>query len=201
MAWSNSQAGPENAEPQLFGSAAGPPCGGAGVDLPRRPPPVPVPLGVVLRGPGLHEPGVLVRGVVDHQVHDQLHAAGVQPVRQFPQLLERAEDRVHVAVVADVVAVVVLRGGVDRGEPDDVDAQPVQVVQLADDAAQVADAVAVGIGKAARIDLIDDGALEPVAGRSLNGFFSGLFYRHGDSSAGPAGIGGSADADSPTSDY
>ncbi len=199
MAWSNSQAGPENAEPQLFGAAPGPRRSGAvSGRLARRPPPVPVPLGVVLRGARLHEPGMLVRGVVDHQVHDQLHAPGVQPVRQLPQLLERAEDRVHVAVVADVVAVVVLRGRVDRGQPDDVDAEPVQVVELADDAAQVPDAVPVRVGEAARIDLVDDGAPEPIAGRNLNGFFSRLFYRHGDSSAGPAA---STGADSPTSDY
>ncbi|CAH0322719.1 hypothetical protein SRABI128_04971 [Microbacterium sp. Bi128] len=162
------------------------PRGGAGVDVPRRPPPVPVALRVLLRGPGFHEPRVLVRGVVDHQVHHQLHAARVQPVGQFPELLEGTEQRVHVPVVADVIAVVVLRGGVDRGEPDDVDPQPLAVVQHADDAAEVADAVAVGVGKAARIDLIDDGALEPVAGSRLGCFRGGFFDRHGDSSAGPA---------------
>ena len=73
-----------------------------------------------------------------------------------------AEHRVDVLVVGDVVAVVVLRRAVDRGEPDDVDAQRGEVVEPADDAAQVADAVAVGVGERARVDLVDDGAAPPL---------------------------------------
>ena len=111
---------------------------GAGVT-----PPVPVPLGVVAAGPRLREPRVLVGGVVHHQVHDQLHAAGVQLGDELVQVGQRAEQRVDVLVVADVVAVVVHRRGVDRGHPHDVDAQPVQVVQVAEHAAQIAHAVPV----------------------------------------------------------
>ena len=52
---------------------------------------------------------------------------------------ERAEQRVDVLVVGDVVAVVVLRRAVDRREPDDVDAEGGEVVDVLDDPAQVAD--------------------------------------------------------------
>ena len=110
------------------------------------------------------EPRVLVGGVVHHQVHDQLHAAGVQLRDQLVQVGQRAEQRVDVLVVADVVAVVVHRRAVDRGHPHDVDAQPVQVVQVAEHAAQVADAVPVGVGEAPRVHLVDDPAA-PVGGR------------------------------------
>ena len=40
---------------------------------------------------------------------------------------ERAEERVDVAVVGDVVAGVALRRGVERREPDRVDAELLQV--------------------------------------------------------------------------
>ncbi len=124
--------------------------------LTSRAPPVPVPSGVVGRAAGLHEPRVLVGGVVDHQVHDEPDAACVETGDQLVQLLQRAEGRVDVAVVADVVAVVVLRRGVQRGQPEHVDAQVAQVVQPLQDAAQVTDAVAVGVREAPRVDLVDD---------------------------------------------
>jgi hypothetical protein len=130
--------------------------------LARRPPPVPVTLGVVARGPGLLEPRVRRAGVVDHEVHDQLHPALVQPGDQLVELLERPEQGVHVLVVADVVTVVGHRRPVDRAQPDDVDAQPLEVVEVVDDAAQVTDAVAVAVREAAGVDLVHHGRLPPV---------------------------------------
>ncbi len=74
---------------------------------------------------------------------------------------QRAERRVDAAVVADVVAVVVLRRRVDRREPHDVDAEALEVVEVPGDAHEVADAVTVGVGEAARVHLVHDGTLPP----------------------------------------
>jgi hypothetical protein len=52
---------------------------------------------------------MLVAGVVDHQVHHDLDAALVGLGQQQVELVEAAEHGVDVLVVADVVAVVVLR--------------------------------------------------------------------------------------------
>jgi hypothetical protein len=104
---------------------------------------------------------VLVRGVVDDEVHDQLHAALVERLEQPVQVGQAAEERVDVLVVADVVTVVVLGRRVDRGEPQHVDAQRHEVVEVGGDAVQVADAVAVGVGEAARVDLVDHRRLPP----------------------------------------
>jgi hypothetical protein len=127
----------------------------------RRAPPVPVALGRVERRARLDEPRVLVGAVVDDEVHDQLHPALVDGGEQRVEIRERAEDRVDVLVVGDVVAVVVLRRRVDRREPDDVDAERGEVVEMGGDPGQVADAVAVGVGEGARVDLVDDGGLPP----------------------------------------
>jgi hypothetical protein len=99
--------------------------------------------------------------VVDDEVHEQPHPAPVQRRDQFVELLERAEQRVDALVVADVVAVVGLRRGVDRREPQDVDPEVGQMVQALQDPAEVADAVAVGVLERARIDLVDDGSRPP----------------------------------------
>jgi hypothetical protein len=101
--------------------------------------------------------------VVDDQIHDELHAAGVRAGQQLVEGLEVAEEPVDLLVVADVVAVVVLRRLVDRRQPEHIDTQFGEVVQMVDDAAQVAHAVAVGVGEAPRVDLVDDRALPPLA--------------------------------------
>ena len=129
----------------------------------RRAPPVPVALGVVRRRPRLGEPRVRRAGVVDDEVHHQLHPARVQRRDQLVELLQRAEERVDVLVVGDVVAVVGHRRAVDRAQPDDVDAEQLEVVEVGQDAAEVTDPVAVAVGEAARVDLVDDGGLPPVA--------------------------------------
>ena len=117
-------------------------------------PPIPIRMRIVLVAGGL-EPGVLVGRVVDDQVHHDPQAALVRLGEQFVHVLEGAEQRVDVLVVGDVVAVVVLRGPVDRGQPQHVHAEVGEVVEAAGDALQVADAVAVGILEGTRVDLVD----------------------------------------------
>ena len=102
--------------------------------------------------------------MVDDQVHDEAHAPLVDTLQQAIKVGQRAEHRVDVVVVGDVVAVVRLRGGVDRREPQDIHAQGFQVVELGADALEVAEAISVGVFEGARVDLVDDCALPPLVG-------------------------------------
>ena len=86
---------------------------------------------------------------------------------QAVEVVERAEDRVDLVVVGHVVADVEAGRRVDRREPDRVDAERslgavVEIVQVLDDAGQVAHSIVVRIGERARIDLVHDSALPPV---------------------------------------
>ena len=63
--------------------------------------------------------------------------------------------------VGDVVAAVAQRRLVHRQQPDAVDAEPLQVVELLDQPAEVAGAVVVAVEEAADVDLVEDRALEP----------------------------------------
>ena len=63
--------------------------------------------------------------------------------------------------VGDVVAAVAQRRPVERQQPDAVDPQPLEVVELLGQAAEVARAVAVGVEEAADVDLVEHRALEP----------------------------------------
>ena len=104
---------------------------------------------------GFLEPSVGSGGMVGHQVHDDFHVPGMHLGDKPLHVLHGAELVHDVPVVGDVIAVVVVGALVAGAEPDGVHAQLLQIVQLACDAGQVADAVAVGIHEAAGVDLVD----------------------------------------------
>jgi len=60
-------------------------------------------------GAGVLEQRVLVAGVVQHDVDDHPDAAPVRLVEEHPEVVERADRRIDVGVVGDVVAAVAQR--------------------------------------------------------------------------------------------
>ena len=125
-------------------------------------PDVPVGLRVVPRLAALQEPAMLVAGVARHEVDQDPQAQAVGLLEHPVEVVERAEDRVDVAVVGDVVAIVLHRALEEGRDPDRVHAQRGHVVEPLNDAREVADAVAVGIAEAARVDLVDHRTPPPV---------------------------------------
>ena len=83
--------------------------------------------------------GRVVRDEVEEHAQPELVGAGDQRVG----VGERAEERVDVGVVGDVVAEVGHRRAVDRRQPDRVGAEVADVLEPIGDPAQVAEAVAV----------------------------------------------------------
>ena len=104
---------------------------------------------------------MLIRRVVGNVIEQHFQAAAMRVGQERIEIIEGAEDRIDVGVVADVVAEIRHRRWIDRRNPDGVHAEPLQIVELAPDAGEIADAIAVAVHKRARIDLIDDAALPP----------------------------------------
>ena len=125
------------------------------------------------------EPLVPVRRVVRHDVDDEADARGVHRRDHDVEVRERAELGVDVAVVVDVVPAVGEGRRVERREPHRVDPELHEVRDAARDAGEVADAVAVRVGEAARVDLVDGGLAPP-----------GRVAREHDGCLGRAGVGG-----------
>ena len=126
---------------------------------------------------------MLVAGVVHDEVDDHAHAALVRGVDELHEVGEVAELGQHGGVVGDVVAAVAQRRGEERRQPEAVDAEPLEVVQLGGEALEVADAVAVAVLEGADEDLVEDGPFEPVGiavlGRGvLEGVVDGLVDDH-----------------------
>ncbi len=107
------------------------------------------------------EPRVLVRGVVDHQLGNHPQAAVVGFGDKALGVGHGPVVRVHSLVLGNVIAVVAPRRRIERQQPDGVDAQLGDVVELGDQARKVADTVVVGVKERLDVDLIDDGVLVP----------------------------------------
>ena len=93
-------------------------------------PDVPVGLGVVGRRPGFDEPRMLVARVVHDQVGDHPYAAPVGVVEKGHQVVEGTQIGVDGEEVADVVAAVAHGRRVVGQEPQAVDPQPLEIVEL-----------------------------------------------------------------------
>jgi hypothetical protein len=101
------------------------------------------------------------RGVVHDHVDDHAHSALVGRLDEGAEVLDRPVVGIDPVEVGDVVAAVAKRRGVERQHPDAVDPEPLQVVELLLEAAEVAGAVVVAVEERARVDLVEDGRLEP----------------------------------------
>jgi hypothetical protein len=107
------------------------------------------------------EPGMLIRRVVDDQLGDH---PDIPPMclRQEPiEVVQRAVDGMDVLVIRDVIPVVPKRRRVEGKQPEDVDAESLQVIEFLGEAGEVADAVVVAVEEGAHVRLIDDGVFVP----------------------------------------
>jgi len=158
-------------------------------------PDVPVAFGR-LRVLRLDEPGMLRRGVVEHQVDDHADAALVGLVEQAPQVVVGAVLGVDGVIVGDVIAVVTGRGH-DGHQPETGDAQIagrggvaiVKIVQPRDQARQVADAVAIAVVIAAHEQLVKDSVVPP--GLAVGALCQRAILTHGRGRHGLAILSGS----------
>ena len=82
-------------------------------------------------GEGFLEPAMPVRGVVRNDVQDQAQAVLVRLRDQGLGIVEGAEQRIELPIVADVIARVDLGRGVPGIQPKRVDAQRGQIRQAA----------------------------------------------------------------------
>ena len=142
---------------------------GLGVAVGRVAPHVEIPrcrAGLRLAGP--LEPGMLVGGVVDDEFGDDPQPAPVRLVDEAAEVAHRAVGWVDRAVVGNVVTVVAQRRGIERHQPDRIDAERGDVIEPLHQPTEVAHSVIVGILESLDVHLVDDGVLVPVALRPVD---------------------------------
>ena len=113
-------------------------------------------------GQSLSEPFVLIGAVVDDQIHDDVHIPLFRLVQQLVKLLHGAELPGNAVIVGDVIALIGKGRGIDGRQPENVNAQAFQIIQLGQNSCQIADAVTVGVEKALGINLIGNLVVPPL---------------------------------------
>ena len=124
-------------------------------------PHIPVGFRIVARGAAFDEPVMRVGRVRINLVDQQFEAERMRARDQRVEIRQRAENRIDIAIIGDVVAEILHRRSEEGRNPDRIDAELGDMVEPAGNAGQIADPVAVRIHEAARIDLVDRRAAPP----------------------------------------
>src|SRR6266850_3657194 len=82
---------------------------------------------------------MLVGSMIGDIIEQELHAARMNIGEQGIEVCQRAEDRIDVGIIADVVTEIRHRRRINRRDPDGVDAEPLKIIEPAPYAAEIAD--------------------------------------------------------------
>src|SRR5438105_15721047 len=104
---------------------------------------------------------MLVGCVVADQLVQHSQPAPVCLAHQLADVPEPAVNRVDLGEVRDVVSVVTQRRGVEGQQPERINSQLLQVVELLGEPREVTDAVRVAVVERADMHLVDDRVLVP----------------------------------------
>ena len=118
-------------------------------------------IGIVFSLQCLFEPDMLLGTVVQHQVHNDTDASLLAFRNQFLHIFHGTEHGINGAVIRNIISVVYLRRRTDRTQPDSIDSQFLQVIQTIDDAADITNAITVGILEALRIQFVENCLFPP----------------------------------------
>ena len=109
------------------------------------------------------KPGMLVGAVVDHQIHQQIHAALFCLGDQFVHIFHGAEPWIDGVIIGNVVALICQGRFIDRGKPEHIHAQFFQIIQFLNNSLKISDSVPVGIIKTFRVNLVENFVMPPFA--------------------------------------
>ena len=125
-------------------------------------PHVVITIGTIWIEAGSLKPLVLHGRVIQGQVHHHAHIARVRLRDQLLKIFHGAILGRNTAEIGDVIPAITQRRGIKRGQPQGVNAQPLDVIKLANQARYIAYSVAIGVIKSADHHLIKNGTAIPL---------------------------------------
>src|SRR6266436_2340351 len=99
--------------------------------------------------------------MIDHQFRDHTQIALMRRIKKCAEISERAEVWVDVEIIGDVVAIVAQRRRIKRQEPNGCYAELLQIIELLDQATEIAHSIAVTVAERLDVQLVDDRVLVP----------------------------------------
>src|SRR6516225_324581 len=102
------------------------------------------------------KPGMLIRRMVDYQLGDNAQIAAMCLAHECLEIGHPPIGRVDVLVIGNVVAVVAQWRGIERQQPQRGDPEIVQIIELAAQPVEIANAVVISIKERFYVQLIDN---------------------------------------------
>src|SRR5580704_11665595 len=99
--------------------------------------------------------------MIRNEVEYQFQAARMGFLNQPIKIGERAEDWIDAAIVRDIVTKIRHGRWINRANPDCVNPEPGQIVELTRYSFEIADAIGIGVQEGARINLVNNSMLPP----------------------------------------
>ena len=78
------------------------------------------------------KPLMLITAMIYHKIEKDIHIPLLRFGNQLIHVLIRTEARVNLIVVGNIVALIRKRGKKTRGNPNDINPQPFQIIELSD---------------------------------------------------------------------
>src|SRR5690554_132658 len=107
------------------------------------------------------EPFVLIGSMVDDQFGQDPQPSAVRFLNEAAGILQGAVVGADAGILSDIITVIAPWRRIERQYPDGIHAKAHDVVELLDQAFEIANAVIVGVEKGLDVHLVDDGVLVP----------------------------------------
>src|SRR5258707_4527134 len=133
-------------------------------------PDIPTCLRIVSTLAALLKPGMFVGGVRQDQINNDLDTAFMGAGDQDAEVCVRPKDRINGPIICDVASEIAHRRFVKRRDPDGINTECLDVIEVSIDTSDIPGSIAVSVKEASRIDLIDNCSSPPFR---LHGFALG----------------------------
>src|SRR3712207_6251726 len=101
------------------------------------------------------------RCMVRHEIDDDPQTTVMGRMGESDEIAERTQPWIDGIEIRDVIAVVTVRRGIERKQPDAGRPERLDMIEPVSEAGKIADSVSVRIHEGFDIDAIDDGVLVP----------------------------------------
>jgi hypothetical protein len=99
--------------------------------------------------------------MIEYQLGDYPHASCMSGAKQVPELAQGVVDGIDTRIIGNIITVIPLRRRIKGEQPECSYSQLLQVIQLANQALEIADAVSIGVGERLEVYLVNDGIPVP----------------------------------------
>ena len=104
---------------------------------------------------------MLIRTVVQNQIHDNTDSPFLRFRNQLIHILQLTENRINILIIGDIITIIILRRTEYRRQPNRINSQILQIRKLLYNPLKISYSIRIAVIKASGINLINNRLLPP----------------------------------------